>query len=369
MSGKEFLEYLLEHTSSFNPESFSWTEELLGKMDKLQETAKKFQTQLQSLFLQAHASDTNQLLQERIKAAAGYFVTETGSLIQFIQQSPAVTDSRMHSKEYNESMREIFAQLAMKKFMYEGLKDGFEIESFHQRRQKFILPSISVNAYAGANQKRVDSPHPVLHQQLRKMRDSICSRKDIPIYIVAGSSTIDEMAMYLPHTLTELRKISGFGDAKIRQYGQQFLDVITAYCVENDLSSQIHLKSPKRERKDKPVEKDGKSTVPKKKGDTHAETFKLYKEGKTVSDIAKERSLAVSTIEGHLCKFIRRRDISINELVSREKFVLIEAALKDFDGTSTGPVKQKLPNDISFGEIKMVMASLGITQHHSGEIK
>jgi ATP-dependent DNA helicase RecQ len=168
------------------------------------------------------------------------------------------------------------------------------------------------------------------------------------------------MAVYLPQTLTELRKISGFGDAKIEQYGQQFLDVILAYSHANNLSSLIHEKSPKRERK----ERVGPA---KKKGDSYAETFKLYKEGKTVADIAKERSLAIGTIEGHLCKFIRRGDISIHELVSREKFLLIEAALIDFDGTSTGPVKQKLPNDISFGEIKMVMASLGINQHHSEE--
>jgi hypothetical protein len=361
-SGKELLEYLLEHTSSFNPESFSWTEELVEKMDKLQETAKKFHTQLQSLFLQVETPETDKLLQERIKAAAGYFITEAGTLIQFMQQSPAVTDSRMHSKEYNESLREIFAQLAMKKFMFEGFKEGFSIDAFHQRKQSFVLPSISVNAYAGAGQKRVDSPHPVLHQQLRKMRDTICSRKDIPIYIVAGSNTIDEMAMYLPQTLMELRKISGFGDAKIQQYGQQFLDVILAYSQANNLSSLIHEKTPKRERK----ERVGPA---KKKGDSHAETFKLYKEGKSVADIAMERSLAISTIEGHLCKFIRSGGISIHELVSREKFILIESELKDFDGTSTGPVKHKLPNDISFGEIKMVMASLGITQHHSDERK
>jgi ATP-dependent exoDNAse (exonuclease V) alpha subunit len=361
-SGKELLEYLLEHTTSFNPESFSWTEELLGKMDKLQETAKKFQTQLQSLFLQVETPETDKLLQERIKAAAGYFITETGSLIQFIQQSPAVTDSRMHSKEYNESLREIFAQLAMKKFMFEGFKEGFNIDAFHQRKQRFVLPSISVNAYAGATQKRVDSPHPTLHQQLRKLRETICSRKDIPIYIVAGSNTIDEMAMYLPQTLPELRKISGFGDAKIQQYGQQFLDVILEYSRENNLFSLIHEKSPKRERKEK--------TGPaKKKGDTHAESFRLYKEGKNIAEIAKERNLTSNTIEGHLAKFVRRGDISIHELVSREKFILIESALKDFDGTTTSPVKQKLPIDISFGEIKMVMASLGIIQHHSDESK
>ncbi len=357
-SGKELLEFLLDHTSSFNIESLSWTGELLGKMDKLQETAKKFQTQLQSLFLQAETPATNQLLQERIKAAAGYFVIETGPLIQFIQQSPAITDSRLHSKEYNESLREIYAQLAMKKFMFDMLKEGFNIEEFNQRKLRFVLPAISFNAYAGATQKRADSPHPALHQQLRKLRDAICSRKDLPIYIVAGSNTIDEMAMYLPQTLTELRKISGFGDAKIQQYGQQFLDVILEYCTNNKLPSLIHEKSPKRERKER--------TGPaKKKGDTHAETFKLYKEGQAVADIAKARNLTIATIETHLAKFVRRGDIKIEELVSREKIVIIESAVKEYTSGSITPIKQKLGNDVSFGEIRLVMAGLGISQERS----
>jgi ATP-dependent DNA helicase RecQ len=124
----------------------------------------------------------------------------------------------------------------------------------------------------------------------------------------------------------------------------------------------IHEKSPKRERK----EKIGPA---KKKGDTHAESFRLYKEGKNISEIAKERNLTSNTIEGHLAKFVRCGDISIHELVSREKFILIESALKDFDGASVIPVKQKLGEGISYGAIKLVMASLGVTQHHSEEGK
>ena len=354
-SGKELLEYLLEHSSSFNPESFAWTEDLLGKMDKLQETAKKFQAQLQFLFQQPESPEENQPLQERIKAAAAYFVTEIGSLVSFIQQSPAVTDSRLHSKEYNDSIKEVFAQLAMKRFMLEGFNGKFDMEAFHRRKQKFLLPSFSVNAYAGASEKRVESPHPLLHQQLRKVRETICARKDLPIYIVAGSNTIDEMAMFLPQTLAELRKISGFGDAKVQQYGQQFLDVIAAYSKENGLSSLIHEKSPKKERKEK--------TGPaKKKGDTQAETFKLYKEGKTIVDIAKVRNLTANTIETHLSKFIRSGEIKIGELVSREKFIIIESAFKHFEGGSITPIKHKLGDEISFGEIRLVMAGLGIAR-------
>lgn len=357
-SGKEVLSYLLENSSSFNPESVPWIYELLGKLDKLQDTAKKFQAQLQYLFQQADSPEGDKALQERIKAGAGYFITEMSSLIQFIQQSPAETDSRLHSKEYNDNIKEVFAQLAEKKFLLEGFNNKFDIETVQQRKRKFILPSVSVNAYAGASQKRTESPHPVLHQQLRKVRDAICSRKDLPIYIVAGTSTIDEMARYLPQSLAELRKISGFGDAKIEKYGQQFLDVIVAYTEERGLSSLIHEKSPKKEKKER--------TGPaKKKGDTHAETFKLYNEGKSIAEIAASRNLSVGTIETHLAKFVWSGEIKIEDLVSREKLVLIEAAFQDFDGKSITPIKQNLGDDISFGEIRLVMAGLGIIQERS----
>lgn len=348
-SGKELLEYLMEHTSSFNPESFTWTDELLGKMDKLQETAKKFQNQLLFLFQQPESPEENQPLQERIKAAATYFVTEIGLVIQFIQQSPAVTDSRLHSKEYNDNIKEVFAQLAMKKFMLEGFNGKFDMEAFHRRKQKFVLPSITVNAYAGASQKKTDSPHSDLHYQLRKVREGICARKDLPIYIVAGSNTIDEMAMYLPQTLAELRKISGFGDAKVQQYGQQFLDVIIAYSKEKDLSSLIHKKSPKKEAKEVKEKK-------KQKVDTKAESFRLFREGKTISEIAKERNFSIQTIEGHLAHFVQKGEINIEELVSREKLLIIEPAIKELDGGSIISVKQKLGNEIGFGEIKLAIA-------------
>ena len=353
-------EYLLENNTSFNTETIPWLEQLADKINSIQETAAKFHLWLKAQFELFCPPEENSALQERTIKAASHFINETENIIAFINQSPAVTDSKQHAKEYNEALKEIFAQLSATKHLLQGFGGKFNPAAWHQRKKNFVLPALMVNAYAGASQKHSNSPHPVLHKQLRELRDNICTRKNLPVYLVLGSATLDEMARYLPLSLTGLRKISGFGDTKLEQYGQQFLDIILQYCSERNLSSLIHEKSPKRERKPK-------SGAPKKKGDTHAETFKLYKEGKTVADIAKERNLAISTIEGHLCKFIRRGDISIHELVSREKFILIEAALKDFDGTSSVPVKQRLPNEISFGEIKMVMAGLGISQHHSDE--
>jgi ATP-dependent DNA helicase RecQ len=170
----------------------------------------------------------------------------------------------------------------------------------------------------------------------------------MPIYIVAGSRTIDEMAEYLPQTLDELKKISGFGNVKIEMYGNQFLSIIQQYCTEHDLSSRIMEKSSKRERKE--------SKLSKTKIDTKAETYKFYKEGIAIGDIAKQRSLTIQTIEGHLAHYVQSGDIDINELVSREKLILIELAIKEFNGGSIAPIKQKLGNSISFGEIRLVIA-------------
>ncbi len=350
--------YLSEHKASFNIETGEWINEISDKVNEIQSTAEKFQLQLKNLFLIEEQPEPNFILQERIKAGGVYFVNEQNKLLEVINKSPAVTDSRIHAKEFNDGLKEVFALLSRNKYMLEGFAGKFEMETYHRRKKNFILPAFTVNAYAGVTMQRIESPHPLLHQQLRKMRDTICAKKDLPIYIVAGTNTLDEMARFLPQNLTELRKISGFGDAKIAQYGQQFLDIILEYCKENNLSSLIQEKSPKRERKASVGEK-------KPKVDTKAESFKLYKEGKSIHDISKERNLTAQTIEGHLAYFVETGEIQISELVSREKIVLIEPALKKFQGGNITLIKEKLGSRVSFGEIKLVLASLDFQKNSS----
>ena len=285
-----------------------------------------------------------------MKAGAGYFIKEQSKLSELLGSCPIVTDSRLHAKEINEALKELFSGLSIKKYLMEGLSGAFDIEKHHKRKKDFILPAFSVNVYAGEAKERTESPHPVLHQRLRKLRDNICSKADLPIYIIAGTSTLDEMSRYLPQTLVEIRKISGFGDAKTEKYGQQFLDIILEYCGEKNLSSLIHEKNPKKEKKTESGEK-------KKKIDTKAESFRLYKEGKRVDEIAKERSLTQQTIEGHLAHYVSVGEINIEELVSKEKISLIEPHIKEFKAGSITPIKEKLGSKISFGEIRLVLAS------------
>lgn len=344
-------EYVLENIDSFNSEAADWVEKLLDQLNIMQETAVKFHGWLQVQFQQPEAPEENMVLTERTIKASAHFENELETAIDLLKSTVIITDSKLHAKECNELLKDIFAVLSAKKHLINGFSGKIDTTTWHQRKRNFVLPPFPVNVYAGASTQKTDSPHPALFMQLKKQRDSFCEKRNLPVYLVANSQTLDEMARYLPQSLTELKKISGFGDAKIQQYGQQFLDIILTYCHEHELSSHIHEKTPKRERKQK-------AGTAKKKGDSHAESFRLFKEGKSIADIAKERKLATSTVEGHLCKFISSGEIIVQEVIGKEKAEMIMEVLKDYDGTAIGPVKVKLPPEITFGEIRMVLASL-----------
>jgi hypothetical protein len=338
---------LKDNAASFNTETLPWAEKMFATIVSLQETSQRFLPQLQQLFKLPFQLHENPALQTRLIAASKYFANKLQEELQMFQQSPAVTDSRLLAKDYNEKVHEIYALQAEKKYLFTICLTGFDATSWHRKKKEFVLPVFTVNAYAGAsNNSHDESPHPVLHQQLRELRDGICAKNHQPIYIVAGTVTLFEMSRYLPQSLEELALISGFGKAKLDRYGNEFLNVIQQYCKLHKLTSLIGEKVPKRQRKEKN----------KIQTDTKSETYKLYKEGKSVDKIAEIRNFTRQTIEGHLAYYVQKGDITIDELVSREKVVLIEPALKDFKGGSITPIKQHLGESISFGEIRLVIA-------------
>lgn len=346
---KTIDDYIKEHATSLNDADVKWLVQLINETENLQAIAEKFRMQLETLFIKEDL-DSIKFRNERISAAVQYFLNAQNQLSDKFSGCPIVTDSREHAKEINEGLKEVFTGLSIKKHLFTGFAGEFDPKAYHQRKKSFVLPQFFLDVYAGAKDQRKKTPHPQLYHELRQLRDSICLKSDLPIYFVAGTNTLDEISTYLPQDLVELRKISGFGDAKIRKYGQQFLDIIQVYCKEKGLSSLIHEKVPKRERK---------STGNKNKvADTKAESLRLYREGKSVDMIANARSLTTQTIEGHLAHYVSLGEIDIKELVSDDKVLLIEPALKSNPDNSLVAVKQKLGEKISFGEIRLVMASI-----------
>jgi len=87
-----------------------------------------------------------------------------------------------------------------------------------------------------------------LFELVKGVRTGLAQKENVPAYLIFSDATLLEMATYLPLTLEDMRKISGFGDIKLAKYGQVFLEVIVEYCNKHKLSSKINEKVPKRER-------------------------------------------------------------------------------------------------------------------------
>jgi len=217
------------------------------------------------------------------------------------------------------------------------------------RKKNFTIPDFKINVYAGTTSQKIYSPHPHLYQQLKRVRDSICAKNDLPLYLVAGSGTLDEMARYLPLSEEDLARLSGFGEVKVKKYGIQFLEIILAYCEEKNLTSKMHELTPRQKRKKNEGSK-------KSRTNTKQDSFKLFKAGNSIDEIARARKLTVQTIEGHLAFYVLSGDINISEVLSAEKISLIEPVVRNYSGESVFEIKVRLGKEASYGEIKLVTA-------------
>lgn len=97
------------------------------------------------------------------------------------------------------------------------------------------------------------------------------------------------------------------------------------------------------------------TTSKPQKGETKRISLQLFKEGKSIPDIATQRGMAQSTIEGHLAHFIATGEIDIKDIVPENKIVPILEALEEIGGNASTPVKEKLGDAYSYGEIKAVL--------------
>lgn len=86
-------------------------------------------------------------------------------------------------------------------------------------------------------------------------------------------------------------------------------------------------------------------------------TFELFRKGNSMPEIVYKRKLAFSTIEKHLQRLLENRKISIAELLDEGKIELVKSAITDCG--SLKEIKAKLPDDITYGEIRYVLICEG----------
>ena len=188
-----------------------------------------------------------------------------------------------------------------------------------------------------------------LFDELRALRKTVADERGVPPYVIFHDRTLQEMAGRLPVSVDDLLKLPGVGMAKANTFGDRFLQVVGRYAAERGLP-QASLANGA-----------GQRTEPRRggrrAGDSMRETLDLFHQGMTVADIARERSLALSTVENHLAEALEAgEEIEVERLVAADKLEAITDVLRSAGDTTLTEIQNRLGDEFSFAEIRMARA-------------
>jgi ATP-dependent DNA helicase RecQ len=91
---------------------------------------------------------------------------------------------------------------------------------------------------------------------------------------------------------------------------------------------------------------------------TRDETLALHREGLSPAEIAQARGLSECTVYGHLADLIAAGRVEVQDLVSSEVIARVRAVAAEVGTARLTPLKDRLPESISYEEIRCVLAAL-----------
>lgn len=173
--------------------------------------------------------------------------------------------------------------------------------------------------------------------ELRQLRTTIARQENVPPYVVFSDRALQEMAVYFPRTQQEFDRINGVGPIKWVKYGEKFLAKIQELVGDRPVVVQEKIYSPIQRKQ------------------SADETIRLYKEGYSLEQIMEARKLAKSTILTHLEERIQQgEELDITRLVNPAKRQIIEKMIEKVGSDKLTPIKQQLPEEFTYDEIRLV---------------
>lgn len=180
-----------------------------------------------------------------------------------------------------------------------------------------------------------------LFEKLRTLRKQIADAIGSPAYIVFSDATLVDMAAKKPITKAQFLGVSGVGQEKFKRFGDAFLKEIFEFVNQN---------------------KESASRM--EKGLTQAVSYQLFQDGYSVEEIARQRSIAQSTVISHLIKMKEDgHEIDLSVLIdpwdlNAIKDALEEIGFKKGDGIKT--VFEHFEGNVGYEKIRLALWLLNL---------
>jgi ATP-dependent DNA helicase RecQ len=174
-----------------------------------------------------------------------------------------------------------------------------------------------------------------LREYLREWRRSVAKEMKLAAFIVLHDSSLDEICGRRPKSLHELLEIPGIGEKKAETYGREILAALERF---------------------RQGERVGGIPQPAKPAE---ETLRLLSEGKTLEEIAQLRGRQISTVVSAVANLVETGQVELQPgWVSKERQPVIEAACAQVGTDRLKPLKDILPPEITYDEIKLVVGKM-----------
>jgi ATP-dependent DNA helicase RecQ len=191
-----------------------------------------------------------------------------------------------------------------------------------------------------------------LFDQLRNLRRKLAEKSDLAPYLILHDEVLKQISRQLPASPQELGRIRGIGKRKLQQFGGVVLEAVRDF-------RQRHPSASPSSNTHAAAGNDTHWSTRKSPGPTAEETWQLWKQGKTLFEIADARGLTRSTVTGHLLQLMAEgRQIDLGRIIPAERRKMIEAAIAKAGNERLKPIKELLPEDVSYEDIRLVIGDL-----------
>ena len=310
----------------------------------------KFLRQLESFIIQAPLPEQSLELQSRIKKGSVYLHEK----LEKLTYNPLkIIDLSCDNKETKGNIYKLW-ELCLKNVFEKLILLKSNQSGFNSTQFLTIKANANIDFETEKNKlTRTRNPSSFtgnksdLYASLKVWRDSIANEKNLEKYMVIAQKTLQNLSEEMPRSKEQLAQISGLGNTKIRQYGGEMLDIINEFCEANGIEGNN-------------IQEGTKALKKLPKGSTQELSFKMFKEGHSIEEIATIRDLASSTVEGHLSEYVKRGLLAVESVIDKNKVRIIREFMLEKPDIKGSALKDALGDHCSYSEIRMVWNSMNL---------
>jgi hypothetical protein len=305
------------------------------------DVAVKFEDQINHLVAAAPNPEENAKLQERVQKASDYFASKLDQLIN--QPFSAITfetDNKTVRKSFNEAADRLRKEIETKIICLDLCKNGFVIKTYLETKSKSAIEVAEVSKTRKSEGSIYTlTKYPDFYARLKKWRQEKADLHNVELRRILPQKSLHEIVENLPATKAGLKSIKGMGGTRMQQFGKEILEMVIAYRQEKGMELPVNAI--------KEAEQAGL--------DSKTTSYELFISGRSIAEIAAERRMAVSTIEGHLAHFVETGQLDLERLVEPEQSKSILDYLANHPSRSFSEIFNAFDGKLGYSTIRFVV--------------